>query len=74
MKIRFSEHISQGLREGILGEIEERGASAERLDQDVYSITVSKSTKFSFVVDFLRNEQQIGNLELDGSLDTSSLV
>jgi hypothetical protein len=65
MKIRFSEHITSGHREGILEEIVEMGATPEQLDQDVYVIAVSKSTTYSFVFEFLRKEQQIGTLELD---------
>ena len=65
MKIRFSEHITQSHREGILSEIAEMGASAEQLDEDSYFITVRKSKSYLFASEFLRKEQDIGNLELD---------
>lgn len=67
MKIRFSEHITHSHREGILSEIAEMGASAEQLDQDTFIISVSKLRLYSLLVDFLRKEQGVGNLELDES-------
>lgn len=70
MKIRFSEHIPPSHREGILGEIEGMGATPQRLDEDEYFITFPKSTRYSFVVEFLRDEQRIGNLEFDESFLT----
>ena len=67
MKIRFSEHITHRHREGILSEIAEMGASAEQLDEDTFIISASKLRLYSLLVDFLRKEQGVGNLELDES-------
>ena len=65
MKIRFSEHIKPGHREGILSEIAEMGASSEQIDDDTFIITVNNLKFYSFVYVFLRNEQGVGNIELD---------
>ena len=66
MKIRFSEHVTQSNREGIIGEIAEI-AAAEQLDEDSYFIRVPKAKWYPSVVEFLRKEERIGNLELDAS-------
>lgn len=67
MKIRFSEHIPQSHREGIIGEIAEI-MTAEQLDKDTYFIRIPEAKWYSAVVEFLRREERIGNLELDESL------
>jgi hypothetical protein len=67
VKIRFSEHITVDHREGILSEIAEMGASTEQVDQDSFIITPPKLRTYSFVFDFLRQQQGIGNLELGES-------
>ena len=65
MKIRFSEHITQGHREGILSELAEMGASTEQVDDDTFIVAVTKVRLYSFICDFLRNEQGVGNLDFD---------
>lgn len=67
MRIRFSEHITLGHREGILSELAGMGASSEQVDEDTFIISVPKVRSYPFVYDFLSNEQRVGNLELDES-------
>lgn len=65
MKLRFSEHIIETHREGILDEIELMGGTIEQLDEDSFSIEVSKPAETSSVLKFLQQEQRIGNLDFD---------
>ena len=69
MKIRFSKHITRSHREGSVGEIAEITA-VEQLDKDTYLIIIPKAKSSSTVVEFLRQEERIRNLELDESFTT----
>lgn len=64
MKIRFADHITASHREGIIAEIAEV-ATAERVDEDSYTITVIKQRWYPSVLMFLQGEQIVGTLELD---------
>lgn len=64
MRIRFADHITASHREGILAEIADM-VTAEQLDEDSYVITVVKEKWYLPVLQFLRDEEGIGNLELD---------
>lgn len=61
-KIHFSEHISESYKQDCLRELEEVGANIAQQDSLTYDAGVEKTTKLSFIIEFLRNEERTGSL------------
>ena len=67
MLIRCSEHVGKSYVNGCILELEEMGATVERQDQLMFSVTVLRRRHYQYVIEFLRQAERIGALRFDAT-------
>jgi hypothetical protein len=65
MLIHFAEHLGKDYIDGCIREIKEMGGTVKQQDELIISINIVKRRNYQFVVQFLRQEERVGNLRLE---------
>ena len=64
MLIHFADHVSKDHVKGCIREIEEMGGTVEQQDELTISVNILKRRNYPFIVQFLKQEEHVGNLWL----------